>query len=221
MGAQDRILDGESTFMVEMKETSEILKQANSASLVLVDEIGRGTSTQDGLAIAKAVFKTLVERTKSLTLFATHYHELADWSQSWNSVQNASMAVQEWKGELVFLRRLDKKPAASSYGLWVAKMAGLPNSTLVAAEQFFKESGFDSSVTPRDPELRDRSNRSQLTLGFDERPHERDYEDLKKKLSQAQAELNDLASWPVDDLSPRELYSRFLNWIEARSRQDS
>jgi DNA mismatch repair protein MutS len=196
MGASDRILSGDSTFMVEMKETAEILRNADSGSLVLVDEIGRGTSTHDGLAIAKAVLKALVDQVGSLTLFATHYHELAQWARDWPKLQNASMGVQDWKGELVFLRRLEFHPAESSYGLWVAAMAGLPKDVIENAERFFSS----------EPEA---ATGTRVPLPV-RAPQSDELENLR-------SEIKALKSWPVEDLSPRELYLRFLNWLEKGS----
>ena len=137
MGASDKILEGESTFMVEMKETAAILKDADRNSFVLIDEIGRGTSTQDGLAIARAVLEHVHNVTGSIGIFATHYHELSDAVGELPYARNASMAIREWKGELVFLRSLRPEPAESSYGIYVAKMAGLPQSLLKRAQNLF------------------------------------------------------------------------------------
>jgi DNA mismatch repair protein MutS len=134
MGAHDRILEGESTFMVEMSETAKILKNADENSFVIIDELGRGTSTQDGLALASAVVDALHDQVKCLTLFATHFHELSVKGIELTRIQNASMAIAEWKGDLVFLRQLEFKPAESSYGLFVAKLAGVPLSVIKKAE---------------------------------------------------------------------------------------
>jgi DNA mismatch repair protein MutS len=135
MGASDRILSGESTFMVEMKETAAILREADERSFVLIDEIGRGTSTTDGLSIARAVLEHLHDRVQALCVFATHYHELSEDAARLSHAFNASMGIREWKGDLVFLRKLVREAAASSYGLYVAKWAGLPQSLLNRAHK--------------------------------------------------------------------------------------
>lgn len=135
MGASDRILAGESTFMVEMKETAAILRESDRKSFVLIDEIGRGTSTTDGLSIARAVLEHLHHKTQSICIFATHYHELSEDAEALPEAFNASMGIQEWEGELVFLRKLIKEAAKSSYGLYVAEWAGLPTSLLARAEE--------------------------------------------------------------------------------------
>ncbi len=141
VGASDRLAQGESTFLVEMRETAEILAQASRASLVILDEIGRGTSTFDGLSIAFAVAEYLHD-TPGLcprTLFATHYHELADLAHTRSGVRNAHFEVREWKGEVVFLRRLVPGEVSRSYGIEVARLAGLPASVIARAREVLAE----------------------------------------------------------------------------------
>ena len=136
VGASDRVARGESTFMVEMRETAEILSQASHRSLVILDEIGRGTSTFDGLSIAWAVGEYLHD-TPGLgprTLFATHYHELADLARSRTGVMNAHFEAREWGEDVVFLRRLVPGPASRSYGIQVARLAGLPDAVVTRAK---------------------------------------------------------------------------------------
>lgn len=140
MGATDRILEGESTFMVEMKETAEILRKADAQSFLLLDEIGRGTSTQDGLAIAHAVLDHLHNELGAVGIFATHYHELSDVVPELPRSVNGSMSLKEWEGDLVFLRTLEMAPAESSYGIYVAKLAGLPPKLLKRAQALFDAS---------------------------------------------------------------------------------
>lgn len=128
VGASDNLAQGQSTFMVEMMETARILRQADSRSLVILDEIGRGTSTFDGLALAWAVVEELSRRAAGTirTLFATHYHELTSLAGSLPGVCNMNIAVKEWNGDIVFLRRLIPGPADRSYGIEVARLAGVP-----------------------------------------------------------------------------------------------
>jgi DNA mismatch repair protein MutS len=127
VGASDNLAGGESTFMVEMKETANILTQLTPRSLAVLDEIGRGTSTFDGISIAWAVAEHLHDAAaRPLVLFATHYHELTDLARSKPRVHNCSVAVREWKGEVVFLRRIVTGPASQSYGIQVARLAGVP-----------------------------------------------------------------------------------------------
>jgi DNA mismatch repair protein MutS len=131
VGASDNLARGESTFLVEMNETAHILRTATDRSLVIMDEVGRGTGTSDGLAIAWAVCEELLNRTGSRTLFATHYHELSLISHP--RLANRSMEVLERNGEIIFLRKLREGPAAESYGLHVAALAGLPATVLERA----------------------------------------------------------------------------------------
>jgi len=131
VGASDDLARGRSTFMVEMVETAAILNQADDRALVILDEIGRGTATYDGLSIAWATLEHLHETNRSRALFATHYHELTQLSATLKGVDNATVAVKEWEGEVIFLHEVHKGAADRSYGVQVAKLAGLP-ATVVA-----------------------------------------------------------------------------------------
>jgi DNA mismatch repair protein MutS len=135
VGASDRLARGESTFMVEMRETAEIVSGASRQSLVILDEIGRGTSTFDGLSIAWAVAEYLHDAPGlgARTLFATHYHELADLARTKRRVTNAHFEAREWGEDVIFLRRLASGAASRSYGIQVARLAGLPESVIERA----------------------------------------------------------------------------------------
>jgi DNA mismatch repair protein MutS len=135
VGASDNLARGESTFMVEMRETSLILSQATARSLVVLDEIGRGTSTYDGISIAWAVAEHIHDVVQARTLFATHYHELCQLVEVKKSARNYAVLVQEWQGQVVFLRKLAPGGASRSYGIEVAKLAGLPKQVLRRAGQ--------------------------------------------------------------------------------------
>ena len=136
VGASDNLAGGESTFMVEMKETAHILTQLTPRSLAVLDEIGRGTSTFDGISIAWAVAEHLHDApARPLVLFATHYHELTDLARSKERVHNYSVAVREWQGAVVFLRRIIAGPASQSYGIQVAHLAGVPDPIIERARQ--------------------------------------------------------------------------------------
>ncbi|HEX6172652.1 MAG TPA: DNA mismatch repair protein MutS [Candidatus Binatia bacterium] len=127
IGASDSLARGESTFMIEMKETAAILEHATQRSLILLDEVGRGTSTFDGISIAWAVAESLHERAeRPRTLFATHYHELTDLARTKERIKNYNFAVKEWQGDIIFLRNLIEGAASRSYGIHVARLAGLP-----------------------------------------------------------------------------------------------
>lgn len=135
VGASDDISTGQSTFMVEMKEVAYILENATKNSLIILDEIGRGTSTFDGLSIAKSVVEHIVEHIHAKTLFATHYHELINLEEQLPEVKNYTVAVKEKGKDVIFLRRIIRGGADRSYGIHVAKLAGLPKSVLTRADE--------------------------------------------------------------------------------------
>jgi DNA mismatch repair protein MutS len=174
VGASDRLAQGESTFLVEMRETAEILAQASRASLVILDEIGRGTSTFDGLSIAWAVAEYLHD-TPGLgprTLFATHYHELADLARTRAGVENAHFEVRSFQGEVLFLRRLVPGEVSRSYGIEVARLAGLPPSVIARAREVLAELEAERSAHERKSSA---APRAQLDLFAPERdPAERE-----------------------------------------------
>jgi DNA mismatch repair protein MutS len=140
VGASDNISMGESTFMVEMNETASILNNISNRSLVLLDEIGRGTSTYDGISIAWAIAEFLHEHpAQPKTLFATHYHELNEMSESLPRIQNYNVAVKELKDTVLFVRKLVKGGSAHSFGIHVAKMAGMPQIVILKAQKLLKK----------------------------------------------------------------------------------
>ena len=147
VGASDNLAQGQSTFMVEMMETARILRQATRKSLVILDEIGRGTSTFDGLALAWAVVEELCGKGKSggadqgtvRTLFATHYHELTQLEGKLPGLANVNIAVKEWRGDIIFLRRLVPGPSDRSYGIEVARLAGVPSRVVARAKEVLAE----------------------------------------------------------------------------------
>jgi len=148
IGLQDDLATGRSTFMVEMTETANILNHATSRSLIILDEIGRGTSTYDGLALAWAVTEYIHNhpRIGARTLFATHYHELADLGELLPRAFNLHMDVLEQEGEVIFLRRLAPGAADRSYGVHVARLAGLPRAVVQRAEEVLAELERDGTV---------------------------------------------------------------------------
>lgn len=134
VGAADDLARGRSTFMVEMVETAAILNQADDRALVILDEIGRGTATYDGLSIAWAVMEHLHETNRCRALFATHYHEMTALSAKLKGVENATVSVREWQGDVIFLHEVKKGAADRSYGVQVARLAGLPESVVARAK---------------------------------------------------------------------------------------
>ncbi len=138
VGANDDLSRGQSTFMVEMNETANILNNATDRSLVILDEIGRGTSTFDGLSIAWSVAEYLHDKISCRALFATHYHELTDLERTRSGVQNLNVAVREWNDQIIFLRKILPGRADQSYGIQVARLAGLPDSIITRAKEILE-----------------------------------------------------------------------------------
>lgn len=138
VGASDDLSRGQSTFMVEMSETANILNNASSRSFVVLDEIGRGTSTFDGLSIAWAVVEHMLDKIGAKTLFATHYHELTELSLTKERVKNYNMAVKEWEDRIVFLRKVLPGGASRSYGIQVARLAGIPHEVISRSREILR-----------------------------------------------------------------------------------
>jgi DNA mismatch repair protein MutS len=139
VGAADDLARGRSTFMVEMVETAAILNQATHRSLVILDEIGRGTATFDGLSIAWAAIEHLHEKNRCRALFATHFHELTALADRLSRLSNATLKVTEWQGDVVFLHEVAPGAADRSYGLQVARLAGLPPAVVARAKTILAE----------------------------------------------------------------------------------
>ena len=166
VGASDNIARGQSTFMVEMAETASILSTATSRSLAVLDEIGRGTSTYDGVAIAWAVAEYFADVLGCRTMFATHYHELSELARTREQVRNVNIAVSEVGGKVIFLRRLREGGASRSYGIQVAKLAGLPEDVLARAREVLANLELDSEDSVGRPRLaRSREAASEPTPG--------------------------------------------------------
>ena len=153
VGASDNIARGQSTFMVEMSETGAILATATERSLAILDEIGRGTSTFDGVAIAWAVAEHFADTLGCRTMFATHYHELCELARTRDQVQNVNIAVSEVGGRVIFLRRLRAGGASRSYGIQVAKLAGFPEQVLERAREVLSNLELDSEDSVGRPRL--------------------------------------------------------------------
>jgi DNA mismatch repair protein MutS len=175
VGASDELTRGQSTFMVEMTETARILNMATERSLVILDEIGRGTSTYDGVSLAWAVVEHLHDRIGCRTLFATHYHELTDLARTLADVRNLNVAVREWEEQLVFLHKIIEGPADKSYGIHVARLAGVPREVNERAKEILAHMERDHLAPNgrpklgRRPSIR-RADNLQLTL-FEPQEH--------------------------------------------------
>ncbi len=192
VGAADDLARGRSTFMVEMVETAAILNQAGDRSLVILDEIGRGTATFDGLSIAWATIENLHEANRSRALFATHYHELTVLHEKLARLCNATVKVKEWQGEVVFLHEIVSGAADRSYGIQVAKLAGLPEAVILRAKDVLEH-------------LEEGDRQSAATTMIDDLPL---FSATATKSDMIEADpLRDaLADLDPDDLSPREAH---------------
>ena len=193
VGAHDRLLEGQSTFMVEMVETATILKESTHRSFIVLDEVGRGTSTYDGVSIAWSVVEYLHNeiRHKARTLFATHYHELAGLSKELPGVKNLAIEVREWDDDIVFLRKVTDGSCDRSYGIQVGRLAGLPKKVIDRAKILLAK--FESAETMsqagenKSPALESRLN-GQLPL-------------FSREESQVEKALRDIKP---DSMTPRQ-----------------
>ena len=198
IGSADDLASGKSTFMVEMIETANIMNQANANSLVLMDEVGRGTSTQDGLAIAHACVNYLAEKIGCLTLFATHYFELTELAERHPKMFNQHLVTQEINGQLLLLHKIAPGATHRSFGLHVAKMAGLPQA-LLAQAQHYLDNQSEQKILPNHPLPYPPKDEKQL--GLDLQSAAADYQTLKAdeyKLTQQLTALN------PDELTPKQ-----------------
>ena len=153
IGASDDLASGRSTFMVEMTEAAAILHHSTNQSLVLMDEIGRGTSTFDGMALAFAILRHLIEKNRSLTLFATHYFELTRLSHEYSELANVHLGAVEHAHRIVFMHAVEEGPANQSYGIQVAALAGIPSAVVRAARKQLREFEQRAAVDPLQPDL--------------------------------------------------------------------
>jgi DNA mismatch repair protein MutS len=139
IGSSDDLSSGQSTFMIEMNQTSNILAQSTERSLIVLDKVGRGTSTYDGLSIAWSALEHIHDKIQCRTLFATHYHELTNLEGKLSNIKNYHVSTKEASGRLLFLHKIQPGPADKSYGINVAELAGLPESVVERAKQILQE----------------------------------------------------------------------------------
>ncbi|HYE18310.1 MAG TPA: DNA mismatch repair protein MutS [Tepidisphaeraceae bacterium] len=196
IGASDELHSGQSTFMVEMTETANILNNATERSLVVLDEIGRGTSTLDGLSLAWAIAEHVATTVRSRTLFATHYHELTDLANRFRGVRNLNVAVREWEDQVVFLHRIVEGGTDRSYGIHVARLAGVPKGVLERARQLLSELAVHHVSLKKGLKNRRTDDAAQLPL----------FEDPAAELFKALAALN------PDSLSPMQAHETLREW---------
>ena len=206
IGAADSLAQGESTFMVEMKETANILRYTTKRSLILLDEVGRGTSTFDGISIAWAVAERLHDSPeRPRTLFATHYHELTDLTRTRERIKNYNFSVKEWRGDIIFLRNLIEGAASHSYGIHVARLAGLPAAVIERAKEILQnlESGAaEGNRAAAVDEGADRDEPLQMAL----------FGSLERKLR------DELRRLDVAHLSPIEALNLLYRWSEEAKK---
>lgn len=167
IGASDFLTKGQSTFMVEMIEVANIINNATERSLILLDEVGRGTSTFDGISIAWAVAEHILDKIKTRTLFATHYNELTELALTHDGARNYNVSVKEWGDEIIFLRKIEKGPADKSYGIQVARLAGLPDDIINRAKEVLaglERGELDETGMPRFADSRTKKGVIQLDL---------------------------------------------------------
>jgi len=205
IGAADNLSRGQSTFMVEMNETANILHNATVRSLVVLDEIGRGTSTFDGLSIAWAVAEQLHDRIGARTLFATHYHELTDLAREKPRVKNASIAVQEAQGKIIFLRKLLPGASSRSYGVEVARLAGLPKEVIFRAREILRNLEAEELDEAGRPRITHRSSRAEQQLPLFAKEPDGD-------LAAYRALAEELSKTAVDSLTPLEALNLIAKW---------
>lgn len=209
VGASDRISRGQSTFMVEMNEMARIVRQATERSLLIIDEIGRGTSTFDGLSLAWAILEDIEARLGSRTLFATHYHELTMLEKEFPKIKNLSVAVGESNGEILFLHKVEPGKANGSYGIEVAKLAGLPKSIVDRSKVILNS--LDKTAARGDKARKDIAIQSRQ-LGFFDAPVESTPKHLK-------ALEEDLLALNLDQTTPLSALMTIKSWKDRLHRE--
>ncbi len=223
VGASDNISQGQSTFMVEMMETARILRQATKKSFVILDEIGRGTSTFDGLALAWAVMEELLKRANGQvrTLFATHYHELTALENKFSGIFNMNIAIKEWNNDIVFLRKLIPGPADKSYGIEVARLAGVPAHVVHRAKELLvlleenKEKSEKRVERVLFPGLADFENSEDKTNAFHkERETVANTAELVENALKENPILKELAEINLNTLTPLDCMRLLFEWKE-------
>lgn len=208
IGAADDLISGQSTFMVEMSEANEALQYATKRSLVLFDEIGRGTATYDGMALAGAIVKYLHDKVGAKALFATHYHELTVMDETLDHLKNIHVGATEENGKLIFLHKILPGPADQSYGIHVAQLAGLPRNVLREATKLLKR------LEAQGSELAPVSQQLDLFAA----PVENDDEEVETQndssgLTDAEQDvLDDISNLYLADKTPLQIMQMVADW---------
>ncbi|MEK7369227.1 MAG: DNA mismatch repair protein MutS, partial [Planctomycetota bacterium] len=203
IGASDELHRGQSTFMVEMQEAANILNNATARSLIILDEIGRGTSTFDGLSIAWAMTEYVFKNTGARTLFATHYHELTGLADLFQGIKNYNVAVKEWGDEVVFLRKIVAGGSDKSYGIHVARLAGIPREVITRARLVLEQLEANSLDVYQRPKL----GQPQAATGQNVQ--------LSLFVPPEQAVIEDLRSVDITNLTPVEALNK-LDELKGR-----
>jgi len=213
VGASDNLARGQSTFMVEMSETAHILRNATSRSLVILDEIGRGTATYDGLSIAWSVAEYLHDTLRPFTLFATHYHELTDLSRTHERVRNFNIAAREYNDEIIFLHKLVEGPASRSYGIQVARLAGIPDPVVARARAILTDLESDTWSTE--------AGRRHRSRGASDPPPQLSLFDVGVAPSPRPLSpwIRELATIDIDNITPMQALSS-LSGLRERAKSE-
>jgi len=200
VGSSDDLASGRSTFMVEMLETAAILNQAGKKSLVIMDEVGRGTSTYDGLSLAWSILEHLHNTSKCRTLFATHYHELTKLSDTLVSLSCHTMHVKEWENKVIFLYTVIQGVAKGSYGIHVASLAGIPDSVLNKAKIILEEFELLGTQAALSKEIKEDGNLTNLKT--------------KNKTNIFNTLIDDMSAISLDTLSPKEALDKLYDYVK-------
>ncbi len=201
VGASDNLAQGQSTFLVEMIETANILHSATPNSLILLDEIGRGTSTFDGLSLAWAIIEHVEKYKKALTLFATHYHELTEMEHIYPAIQNYNVVVKQWNDQVIFLRKIERGGADQSYGIQVARLAGIPDRVIRRAKEILKNLE-EHEISPQGltASIRKRLNQNSPQIDI--------FEVLLDKTDHKDKIIEELKELDLDELSPNMAWQK-------------
>lgn len=206
IGASDQLNEGLSTFMVEMTETAQLLKEATQESLLILDEVGRGTSTFDGMCLAQAILENILSELKAMTFFATHYHELTGLAESYSQIANAHMSIIDGPEGIRFTHTLMRGAATKSYGIHVAELAGLPSSVTKRARSLLRE--LEGKKTTRHSQL--------SLLDLQEAPANREFDDVKSQQLVKLKELGQqLRNYKVMEKSPIETLNQVALWQKS------
>lgn len=223
IGAADDLISGQSTFMVEMKEANDAIENATPNSLILFDEIGRGTATYDGMALAQAIIEYVHNNIGAKTLFSTHYHELTSLDETLNRLQNVHVGATESNGELVFLHKIQPGPADKSYGIHVAKLAGLPNGLLNRANQIL--TGLEKKEAhgkPGNPATQPAEARESSKSGHESAANTEEQISLfpLEKVDDNQAEVvSQLKNLDLMSKTPMQIMNQVYKWQQKMNRE--